>query len=264
VQKLNIYSLGTPYGWKACDLLAKSCGGKHHKQPRDPFVGDPVAVWGQIRGAKEILNHSKDFYRLDHAYVGRLKYFRLTKGDFQPSRIVERPADRWESLKSEYGLEVLPWQKHEGHILLTLSDPKTYTFFGIDGWPEKIIKEIRKHTDRPIRIRERGETRPLLDDLRKSSCLVTYASNSVREALLLGVPVFTLGPSIARPMSGELSKIDTPFYPENREEFFRHVAYAQFTEAEFASGFALKTAEENNDDGFGKLHRPQDSGSQLA
>jgi hypothetical protein len=148
--------------------------------------------------------------------------------------------------------------------LLTLSDPKTYTFFGIDGWPEKIIKEIRKHTDRPIRIRERGETRPLLDDLRKSSCLVTYASNSVREALLLGVPVFTLGPSIARPMSGELSKIDTPFYPENREEFFRHVAYAQFTEAEFASGFALKTAEENNDDGFGKLHRPQDSGSQLA
>lgn len=246
MQKLNVYSLGTPYGWKACELLAKSCGGKHHKQARDPFVGDPVAVWGQIRGAKEILAHSKNFYRLDHAYVGRLKYFRLTKGDFQPSWIVERPADRWESLKKEYGLEIKPWKKDDGFVLVTLSAPATYQFFGVPDWPDLIAKEIRKHTKREIRMRERGETRPLDEDLRKAHCLVTYASNSVREALLAGVPVFTLGPSIARPMGyTDVSLIEEPLYPENRESFFRHMAYAQFTEAEFASGFALKTADEN-------------------
>jgi hypothetical protein len=245
MSKLNVYSLGTPYGWKTCDALAKSVNGKHHKQPKDPFVADPVAVWGQIRGAKEVLAHSKDFYRLDHAYVGRLKYFRITKGDFQPSEIVERPADRWESLKAEYGLNIKPWRKGE-QILVTLSAPATYEFFGVSGWPEKIVKELKKHTDRPIKLRERGETRPLLEDLQSTSCLVTYASNSVREALLEGVPVITLGPSIARPMGHtDVSLIESPLYPENREEFFRHMSYCQFTEAEFRSGFALTTADEN-------------------
>jgi hypothetical protein len=262
---LNVYSLGTPFGWKACDELAKSCGGKHHKQPRDPFVGDPVAVWGQIRGAKEILSHSKDFYRLDHAYVGRLKYFRLTKGDFQPSRIVERPADRWESLKREYGLEIKPWNKGDGFVLVTLSAPATYEFFGVPKWPGEIVNEIKKYTDRPIRIRERGETRPLSEDLRKASCLVTYASNSVREALLAGVPVFTLGPSIARPMGlSEVSRIESPIYPENREAFFRHMAYCQFTEQEFGSGFALTTADENNKNGASELHGSPDLHRELA
>jgi hypothetical protein len=243
---LRVYGLGTPYGDRPSRALANSCGGEFTNTPREEFKSDPIAVWGQLRGARELLRRSKTFYRLDHAYVGRLKYFRLTKGDFQPSRIVERPADRWESLKKEYGLEMKPWNKGEGFVLLTLSDPRTYTFFGIEDWPVRIVQEIKKHTDRPIRIRERGETRPLSEDLRKASCLVTYASNSVREALLAGVPVFTLGPSIARPMGlSEVSRIESPIYPENREAFFRHMAYCQFTEAEFGSGFALKTADEN-------------------
>jgi hypothetical protein len=257
MSKLNVYSLGTPFGWKTCDALAKSVNGKHHKQPKDPFVADPVAVWGQIRGAKEILAHSKDFYRLDHAYVGRLKYFRITKGDFQPSQIVERPADRWESLKTEYGLEIKPWGKGE-QVLVTLSDPKTYSFFGVDGWPEKIVKELKKYTDRPIKVRERGDQSSLVEILKTTSCLVTYASNSVREALLEGVPVITLGPSIARPMGHtDVSLIESPMYPENREEFFRHMAYCQFTEAEFRSGFALTTADENKKNEHKHLFRAE-------
>lgn len=252
---MRCYSLGTPYGWPACKALAESCKGIWVKEPRARFEKDPIAVWGQIRGAKELLDQSKDFYRLDHAYIGRLKYFRLTKGGFQPSKVIDRPPDRWESLKKEYGLQMKPWKKHEGFILVTLSSPGTYEFFGVPNWPAEIVKEIRKYTDRPIRLRERGEERPISEDVRKASCLVTYASNSVREALLEGVPVFTLGPSIARPMSGELKNIESPFYPENREEFFRHLAYAQFTVAEFASGFALKTADENKNNGDFQLHR---------
>jgi hypothetical protein len=242
---VQVYSLGTPYGWHACDALAKGCKGKHHKQPRDQFVADPVAVWGQIRGAKEILARSKDFYRLDHAYVGRLKYFRITKGDFQPSKVVERPADRWQSLQAGYKLSVKPWTKG-GHVLLTLSAPGTYEFFGVKDWPDAIKREIKKHTDRPIKVRVREASNPIEDDLKDAHCLVTYASNSVREALLSGVPVFTLGPSIARPMGyTEVSRIEMPLYPENRESFFRHLAYCQFTVEEFGNGFALKTADEN-------------------
>ena len=239
-----IYSLGSPYGVVPCDHLARFQG-RHIPDPRAEFKGDPIVVWGQLRGAKELLSRSKTFYRMDHAYVGRLQYFRITKNDFQPSRIVERPADRWERLKKEHDLEMKPW-KTGGYILVALSEPATYSFFDQEGWPERIESEIKKHTDRPIRLRKRREDRPLSEDLRKAHCLVTFASNTVREALLAGVPVFTLGPSIARPMGlSDLAKIEEPYYPENREEFFRHLSYCQFTNQEFASGFALKTADEN-------------------
>ena len=208
-----------------------------------PFEEDPIAVWGQLRGARELLSQSKDFYRLDHAYVGRLEFFRITRGDFQPLSIVQRPADRWESLKRKFGLSVKPWQKGS-HVLVTLSDPRTYEFFGTN-FAQTIEGRIRKFTDRPIRLRPRRTDVPIRQDLAGAHCLVTFASNSVIEALQEGVPVFTLGPSIARPMGfSDLSKIEEPLYPENREEFFRHVAYSQFTTKEFASGFALQTADE--------------------
>jgi hypothetical protein len=269
---VNIYSLGSPYGVVPCDHLAKFKG-KHIPDQRAEFKGDPVVVWGQLRGAKELLAKSKNFYRMDHAYVGRLQYYRITKGDFQPSKIVERPSDRWDRLKKEYDLEMKPWKKSEGYILVALSEPATYSFFDETGWPERVEAELKKHTDRPIRLRKRRDDRPLSDDIRKAKCLVTFASNSVGEALLEGVPVFTLGPSIARPMGlNDLSKIEAPFYPENREEFFRHMSYCQFTNAEFASGFALKTADENEQqdtfegciDGNFNLRRTPDSSIKLA
>lgn len=241
---MNIYSLGSPYGCVPCAELAKHTG-RHIPDPNARFNGDPIVVWGQLRGAKELLSQSKEFYRMDHAYIGRLQYFRITKGDFQPSRILERPADRWERLKREFNLQIQPWRKG-GYVLVALSEQATYSFFDQKNWPERIREELKKHTDREIRFRERRDEKPLIDQLRKAHCLVTFASNTVREALLEGVPVFTLGPSIARPMGHvDVSRIEDPLYPDNREEFFRHLAYSQFTNQEFASGFALKTAEEN-------------------
>ena len=234
---MNVYSLGSPYGCVPCESLARKAG-RFFPEPYAGFEKDPIAVWGQLRGAKELLSRSKDFYRLDHAYVGRLKFFRMTKGDFQPSGIVERPADRWESLKRRFSLSVKDWRKGE-HVLVTLSDPRTYEFFGVD-FPQTIVAELRKVTDRPIHLRPRKAETPIQEDLRDAHCVVSFASNSLIDALLDGVPVFPLGPSIARPMGKSLEHIEDPLYPE-REAFFRHMAYAQFTNEEFASGFALAT-----------------------
>ena len=226
----------------------------YSEEPRVKYEGDQIAVWGQLRGAKELLSHSKNFYRMDHAYIGRLKYFRITKGDFQPSKIVERPADRWDRLKDEFKLEMKPWTTGK-HVLVTLSAQATYWFFNVDDFPARIEKEIRKYTDRPIKVRQRDAKNPIAEDLKDAHCLVTYASNSAIDALMGGVPVFTLGPSIARPMGSDVSRIESPLYPENREEFFRHMAYAQFTTEEFRSGFALTTADENNKNGDQHLRR---------
>jgi hypothetical protein len=228
------YSLGSPFGKVPCEFLQKG----HELEPNVQFKSDPIAVWGQLRGAKELLSKSKHFYRMDHAYVGRLDFYRMTRNDFQPSKIKERPADRWEFLKKKYGLKMGDWRKGK-HVLVTLSDQRTYDFFGVGKWSDFIKSEIKKHTGREVILRSRTETKPLGEQLRDAWCLVTFASNSTIDSLLAGVPVFTLGPSIARPMGySDLSKLEAPLYPENREEFFRHMAYCQFTNEEFRSGFA--------------------------
>jgi hypothetical protein len=240
---MRVYSLGSPFGKVPCEFLQKG----HQTGINLPFQGDPIAVWGQLRGAKELLSKSRHYYRMDHAYVGRLDFYRMTRGDFQPSRLKERPADRWESLKKKYALKVRDWQKGK-HVLVTLSDQRTYDFFGVGKWGDGIKAEIKRHTDRPVVLRQRNEARPLAEQLKDAWCLVTYASNTTIDALLAGVPVFTLGPSIARPMGlADVSRIESPTYPENREEFFRHMAYCQFNNSEFASGFATRTADETWD-----------------
>ena len=237
---MRAYSLGSPFGKVPCEFLQKG----HEKEPNAAFKSDPIAVWGQLRGARDLLAKSKHFYRMDHAYIGRLDFYRMTRNGFQPEKLVSRPADRWEFLKNKYRLKVQNWTKGK-HVLVTLSDQRTYDFFGLGKWGDGIKSEIKKHTDREIILRPRTESRPIAEQLKDAWCLVTYASNSTIDALLAGVPVFTLGPSIARPMGfSDLSKLEAPLYPENREEFFRHMAYCQFTNPEFQSGFAQKAADE--------------------
>lgn len=237
---LTAYSLGSPFGKDPCEAIQRD----HNKEPFAKLEKDPIAVWGQLRGAKELLAKSRHFYRLDHAYVGRLEYYRMTRDDFQPARITPRPADRWEQLKKSKSLKIGEWRKGK-HILVTLSDQRTYDFFGLGKWWDHISRELKTHTDRPIVGRSRTESRPLAEQLKDCHCLVTYASNTAIDALLAGVPVFVFGPSIARPMAwcSDLSHIETPYYPDNREEFFRHMAYCQFTLQEFKSGFARAEAD---------------------
>jgi hypothetical protein len=237
---VKAYSLGSPFGKVPCEFLQRG----HSTQPNEPHQGDPIAVWGQLRGAGTLLSNSTHFYRMDHAYVGRLDFYRMTRGDFQPSKMKERPADRWESLKKHYKLEVKDWRKGS-NVVVALSDQRTYDFFNLGKWGDEIKGKIKEHTGREVVLRPREDKRPLGDLLKDAWCLVTYASNTTIDALLAGVPVFTLGPSIARPMGlNDLSKLEAPFYPENREEFFRHMAYCQFANHEFGNGFARRTADE--------------------
>jgi hypothetical protein len=241
---VKVYSLGSPFGVVPCEALARNWKCENDRTHNAGFSGDPVAIWGQLRGAKDLVAQSRHFYRLDHAYCRRMDYYRMTRGDFQPFKIVPRPSDRWDVVRKRYELKISPWVEG-GHVVVALSDPRTYEYFGRQDFPQWVEAEIRKYTDRKIVMRKREEKRPLSEDLRGAHCLVTYASNSVIESLLAGVPVFPLGPSIARPMGySDLSRIETPLRPDNRDEFLSHMAYCQFTTVEFETGFATRTADE--------------------
>lgn len=98
----------------------------------------------------------------------------------------------------ELGLEVKPWRTAGTHILVTPNRS-----FGKPGhimpgdWAVKMTEQLRRMTDRPIRVREHpGENRPkrsLAEDLHDCWAMVTWYSSSGIDALLAGVPVIYAG-----------------------------------------------------------------------
>jgi hypothetical protein len=62
---------------------------------------------------------------------------------------------RWNQIQQHYGLELKPWRASGNHILLCLQRDGGWSMGGWDviDWAIKAIVEIRKYSDRPIRIR---------------------------------------------------------------------------------------------------------------
>jgi len=78
------------------------------------------------------------------------------------------PSDRWERIKQQQRLEVLPWRKQGTHILIPLqknNDSVVQTMMDRYGsmrnWLNTTIAEIRKYSNRPILIRPSAKTNPL-------------------------------------------------------------------------------------------------------
>jgi len=79
--------------------------------------------------------------------------------------------------------------------------------------------------------------------------MVTYNSIAAVEALILGKPVFVMGPNAAEPLANtDLSKINNPSMPsvESVRELCCNLAYAQFTPGEMVDGTAWSILEEFN------------------
>ena len=69
--------------------------------------------------------------------------------------------------------------------------------------------------------------------------VVTCQSTAAVDALLEGVPSFCDKMSMAKPVSyTDLSLIDTPFYPDNREEWFNSLLANQYFINEIRDGTA--------------------------
>lgn len=213
------------------------------------YPGGDVALWGLLRGAKELREKVKEsgntYYAVDHAYIGREEQFRVTRNGFQQTEVFDRPEDRWQRLKDKYRPVVKDWRRGGSYILFAMSSTMVYEYFGQVGWEGLTTYEIRRHTDRPIVVRKKAHTESLQDQLSRAWCVVTHASMVAVDAVLAGVPVYVTGPSIARPMGQtDLSKIEEPIFPD-REAWFRSLAYAQFDLKDMKRGFVKPALDEN-------------------
>jgi len=227
---------------------------------------DPIVMRGILKHKimEKCLADKRDFYFIDTGYLGNQRtkenpngwkyYHRIVKNDIQHNEIIPRPADRFERLN----LPVYKWKKGGRNILIAKPDDKPMKHYRIDldQWLEETIAEIKKHTDRPIVVRERVKSRTervvnksLKEALGENVfALVTFNSNAATEAIMYGYPAFTLAPShAAKPVSlQDLSKIETPYYPEEDKvrAWLHHLAYCQYHVNELRDGSAKRMLDE--------------------
>jgi len=214
-----------------------------------------IRSMGKRKLIQECWDTGRTFFYMDSGYVGNYKsktnpngwkfYHRIVKNDVQHNTIIDRPDDRWRKLK--YPIEK---RKSGRHILLVTPSEKPCKFYGIErnSWVKETVAEIKKHTDRPIVIRDKAPrqqriTKTIFEDLDDCHALVTYQSIAALESVLYGVPAFALAPTAAGPVCDkDLSLIETPTH-QDEDKIYKwacHIAYGQFHINEFKNGTAYR------------------------
>jgi len=229
---------------------------------------------GLIRGTHKLKPFFKThkWYYFDQPYFYYTHYkehpdfkdqwYRINVNDVQTNKIKmhEKHLVRYENLlsKSRKEVELLPWRINGEHILVVPPSYHTAKWYDIDEteWVKNIVEEIKKHTDRPIKVRykykdglkfggptERVDSdRPLSEDLKDCWAMVSFHSMCASHGIRRGIPSFTSEHSPASPVSLSLNRLDlieTPIMPI-RERRMGWLLGAQFTLEEMKSGYAYR------------------------
>jgi hypothetical protein len=219
---------------------------------------EPIVLRGILKHKlmKQCWEDKRDFYYMDSGYLGNYKspinpngwkwFHRIVKNDLQHCSIIDRPSDRWESLK----YKIPKWKKSGRNILVVMPSEKPAKFYGIDmpSWREEVINTLKQHTDRPIVVREKADrptriVKTIYEELDNTFAVVTLQSIAATEAVLYGIPAFGLAPNASTPVAlDDITKIEQPYYPDSDlvYKWACHLAYGQFHIDELKDGTARR------------------------
>jgi len=228
------------------------------KNLKDVDIKTPIVVRGiaKKKVMHKAIEEGRDFYYIDTGYFGNDKtkhYHRCVKNALQFNLPIWKdcPDDRF--LKT--GTQIRRYTPGE-NILLCPPSQKALSYWNVNlqEWLDSTVEKLKKYTKRPIVIREKQKrnVRTTEDTMemalqRDVHCLVTYNSIAAVEALILGKPVFVMGPNAAEPMANtDLSKINNPMMPtpEKVIQLCCNLAYGQFTPSEMVDGTAWRILNE--------------------
>ena len=179
-------------------------------------------------------------------------YFRIIKGGIHTNKFSATTPDRRNKLiKQGIDAEFKGWKDNGEYILLCPSSPMVCYYINNltqEEWLKQVGEEIRKHTDRPIKMR--NKPRPsnefwgtdIKDDLKNAWCVVTNMSLSAIDGVLNMTPAFTHQKHVASLITGQKNEeIERPYKPEKEkvEEWLNMVANHQFTIQEIEDGLAF-------------------------
>ena len=227
------------------------------------------AFWGFLRSTHKIyqkaIKEKIDFYFFDQAYFyhkihGAKKssrelfenpYIRVCKNEFNKETIDDIRETGLFKLKRQ-GIEdftLHPWKKDGKKVYIIPPSFHMCEFLGLTHADvlKDMVDQVKANTDREIVIRYKKPNgqynpRPVEIDAQDAWAVVSFQSNAVIRFIMHGVPSFTYLPkhSVAVPLSlQDLTKIDTPIYPDNRYEWLCNLANNQFQEKDVYSGNVL-------------------------
>jgi hypothetical protein len=191
---------------------------------------------------------------IDSGYTNFLepnkKWHRLVRNHLHYGEFFDAPMSRLENFPKF----PVPWRRDGDAIYVIEPGPFAASIFHCDlkTWKYDVEAELRKHTDKKIKFREKAPKRErtrLFDELLNEDyyCVVSINSNAATEAIWAGVPAITLGTHITNPVTrNKLSDINDLFYG-NLGSWLAMLSYSQFTKDELMNGTARKL--------IGKYHR---------
>ena len=186
------------------------------------------------------------------------------------------PPDRWQRIQQEQNIEIKDWRTTGNYILVILQRPGDSSLKNLlekhgsyENFLTFTLNEIKKHTDRPIRVRMHplrqdrqlevlknfnidisentlgsGQAAGLLEggdglykDFRDAYAVVGFNSNALTESICEGIPTFSMcSSSMAWDCSNkDLKRIENP-KTYDRQQWLNNLGYCQWREDEIARG----------------------------
>ena len=236
-------SVGNQRSMDFCRAFAQGCGGRISTNPKMLTHGDVAGFW--LPELLEILDQAiaegRNWYYGDKAYFDRTKYFRITKNAKMLTHFEQSTPERFNKL----GLSIKPWREGSDILLCPQSD----TFFRRIGttqadWILNTSKAIRQYSDRKIRVNLKhagNDTEQFFrGQLGDTHAVVVHSSIAGVQAAIEGVPCFATDSESTAVKFGtmDLSLMENPIKPDNREQMAWALADNQWTLNEIRSGMA--------------------------
>jgi hypothetical protein len=219
---------------------------------------EAAIFWGYVETCQAIMKGyteaGKAAVYLDLAYWHRDTHYKVAVGARHPTVYFQRrrhPADR----RQFFGVvpKAYKQQPKDAPILFAGLSQKAAWAENEGPWGQyeaRAIASIRRYTTRPIiyRTKVRGTAKPIPGTihsdltkllqplLEKAHCVVTRHSNVAVDGLVEGIPCFAWHGVGSVMGLQDVSKIETPYYPEDREQWLNDVAYCQWSMDEMKDG----------------------------
>ncbi len=246
-------------------LLRRALQEKHLEDGKIFFMDSDVLISYQkeylsgTSNKKEETEKGLRYVRVPYTHVHHPKAKHFYKDNWE---------QRWESIKTNKGITVNDYENIDGPILLVCNRGKEG--YGGGGkpahvWAKETIEELRKYTKRNfivrfhsansndksgdvkefekfsgnnIEIQNPGRAYPnLLETIRRSYAVVTFASSAAAPAIIEGRHLFVTSPTcfFYEDRSGELSDIENP-KQINRDNFFKRYSHSHWNLLDLRSG----------------------------
>ena len=213
------------------------------------FVGNNRAMVKKLEARKH------NYWFTDTPYFGRFDnnnlkpdnhYWRICRNKIHASYIKMCKSDRFD----KFGIKIKAPNFKGSYVLVCPSSSGIHDYLDRPNWTKETVEQIKRYTDRPIRLRHKPRGRgtsgpseatiPLSEDLKDAWCVVTSCSIVAVEAQCMGIPVICDEKSFAKEVGGqELADIENPFFV-GCEDWLYSLAYQQFTPEEIANGKAVE------------------------